>query len=157
MKISLCLVAILALPAFSMAEDKPISERASEAVTAAKQETKKLAHETADAAHHAWASAKAYLNPNPAQYRDSVRQKLDADAPQVEQLKNDAHALHGGRPYLSTRAKSLEEQLNYARKELGGIPDDPNTYPAARTHMNHTLDGLQAAMDELQNEVAADK
>lgn len=157
MKRTLILATILTLPAFAMADDKTLSERASNAAASVEQGTKEAASAVVNATRNAWNSTKAYVSPDPAEFRENAERKIKELADDIDQLKGESKGEIASREYFGTRVKSLREQVVFARSELRKLPDDKAAFPDARKRMNDTLDSLESAVAEAQKEVRVAK
>jgi hypothetical protein len=154
MKRTLILATILTLPALGMAEDKTLSERASDAAASVERGTKDAAETVVNATRNAWSSTKAYITQDPVEFRQGADRKLDELAKEIDQLKGDSKGGFASREYFGTRVKALREHLEFARGELRKMPEDKKEFPDARKRMNNTLDGLEGAVSEAQKEVS---
>jgi hypothetical protein len=157
MKRTLLFATILSLPALGMADDKPLSERASDAAASVERGTKEAAQTVVNATRNAWNSTKAYVTQDPAEFREGAERKIKELADDIDQLKSDSKGELASREYFGTRMKALHEQLVFARSELRKLPEDKKEFPDARKRMNNTLDGLEGAVGEAQKEARIGK
>jgi chromosome segregation ATPase len=157
MKRTPILATILALPSLVMADDKTLPERASDAAKSVEHGTKEAAKAVVDATRNAWNSTKAYISPDPAEFREGAERKIKELAEDIDQLKSESKGELASREYFGTRVKALREQLGFARNELRKLPDDKKEFPDARKRMNNTLDGLEGAVSEAQKEARIGK
>lgn len=155
MKHPVVLLCSLALVSASFAEEKPVSERASDAVDSIKRDTKDAANKAVRAAREAWRSTKAYLSQDPSEYRTGAMKKLEGFDGEIQTLTGEAQREPMvGRFYFQTRLKALREHLDYAKAEMAKLPEnkDQKDYEAARHHFDRTLQTLEDAIDQAQSE-----
>jgi chromosome segregation ATPase len=157
MKRTLIFAALLALPTLGMADDKTFTERASDAASSVGHGTKEAAETVVNATRNVWNSTKAYLSPDPTEFRQGAERKINELADDIDQLKGESKGTLASREYFDTRVKSLRQQLMFARSELRKMPEDKKEFPDARKRMNNTLDGLENAVGEAQKEARVGK
>jgi len=157
MKRTLLFAALLALPTLGMADDKTLPERVSDAAASVEHGTKAAAETVVNATRNAWNSTKAYVSPDPAEFREGAERKIKELADDIDQLKSESKGPVASREYFGTRVKSLREQLAFARGELRKMLADKKDFPDARKRMNNTLDGLESAVGEAQKEARVGK
>jgi hypothetical protein len=150
-------VAILfALSQLSLAEDKPLKERAGQAVESLKRETRDATAAAAKVARQAWNATQAYLTEDPREFREGATRKLEELNGDVTALKENASVgPMAQRHYFVTRVTSLSEQVEFVRGELGKVPGGKESpaFDAARTRFNTMLGHLEKAVDQAQSEV----
>jgi len=156
MKRTLLFAALVALPTLGMADDKTLPERASDAAASVEHGTKAAAETVVNATRNVWNSTKAYLSPDPAEFREGAERKINELADDIDQLKGESKGALASRDF-GARVKSLHQQLALARSELRKMPEDKKDFPDARKRMNNTLDGLESAVGEAQKEARVGK
>ena len=157
MKRTLLFAVLLALPALGMADDKTLPERASDAAASVEHGTKAAAETVVNATRNVWNSTKAYLSPDPAEFREGAERKINELADDIDQLKGESKGALASRESFGARVKSLHQQLALARSELRKMPEDKKDFPDARKRMNNALDGLESAVGEAQKEARVGK
>jgi ElaB/YqjD/DUF883 family membrane-anchored ribosome-binding protein len=153
----LALVAVLAMPSVSLAEETTLKGRAADAAESIKRGVKDAADATARATREAWKTTKAYLSQDPGEYRNGAVKKLESLGDEVAALGIDAKKVSmADRTYFQTRIRALHEHLEYARAELAKLPDnkDQKDYTSARRHFNRTLETLEDAVDQARSEAS---
>jgi len=155
MKFPVVFLGSLALVTASFAEEKPVSERAADAVNSIKRDTRDAADKAARAVREAWRSTKAYLSQDPGEYRTGAMKKLEGFEGELQTMTGEAQqGPMAGRFYFQTRLKALREHLDYAKAEMAKLPEskDQKDYEAARHHFDRTLQTLEDAIDQAESE-----
>jgi len=155
MKLPVVFLCSLAFAGAAFAEEKPVSERAADAVSSIKRDTKDAADKAARAVREAWRSTKAYLSQDPSEYRTGAMKKLEGFEGEIQTLTGEAQQEPmAGRSYFQTRLKALREHLDYAKAEMAKLPEnkDQKDYEAARHHFDRTLQTLGDAIDQAESE-----
>lgn len=149
------LALLVLLPSPAPAEDKPLKERAAEAVTTLKRETREATAVATRAARQAWKATKEYVTEDPREFREGAVRKLDDLTTEVATLQDQAHREPlAQRKYFGTRVTALREHLDYARAALTKLPAEKKgaDYDATRQHFTYTLEQLDQAVDQAQAE-----
>lgn len=154
MKRTLIAAILLSMPILGVAEDKSLKERAAEMAEKLKQETEEATSTASGAMREAWRSTKAYLSPNPAEFRAGASRRLDELAGSIDNLRKSETGPMASRPYFVTRVRALQEHLDFARGELEKLPPDAEEggYIAARKNFNRTLGNLENAVNAAHDE-----
>jgi len=98
-------------------------DKASDAIQATKDTTKKAAEAVARTTREAWAKTKAYLSDDPATYRRGADQKLNELGAEIATLRTHSAGIKD-RTYFLTRVDALEQHHKYATNQLAALPQE---------------------------------
>jgi len=113
--------------AFSAEAQQTATERAkdkaSDAIQATKDTTKKAADAVTRTTREAWAKTKAYLSDDPDTYRRGADQKLNELGAEIATLRTHSAGIKD-RTYFLTRVDALEQHHKYATNQLAALPQE---------------------------------
>jgi ElaB/YqjD/DUF883 family membrane-anchored ribosome-binding protein len=130
-----------------------VKEKASEAVQATKEGTKKAAHSVAQTTRRAWKKTKAYFSEEPTTYRKGATGSLQDLGSEIARLKEESGGA-SGRDYFATRIQSLEQQHKYAEDQLAALNEEDikSAKESKRRQFNQTMDRLEQNIDLAEKE-----
>lgn len=140
----LALAFITSSPA-SAQETKRLKERASDAVEATKDTTKRAADAVARSTREAWQKTKAYLSDDPDTYRRGAELKLNELGAEIAELRKHSAGIKD-RTYFLTRVEALEQHHKYAANQLAALP--PEDIHKGREGMRKRVDLILARLDD---------
>ena len=124
---NICALLTFAVLAFSAEAQQTATERAkdkaSDAIQATKDTTKKAADAVARTTREAWAKTKAYLSDDPDTYRRGADQKLNELGAEIATLRTHSAGIKD-RTYFLTRVDALEQHHKYATNQLAALPQE---------------------------------
>lgn len=133
-------------------ETERLKRRASDAADAVKDSTERAVNVAAESAREAWAKTKAFFSNDPKTYRSGAEKKLDELGAEIADLQ-----VRGGteRAYFQTQLKALEEQRQFARRQLTGLPPDEvqKGRDGSRKAVDQTLERLEDHLDIARREL----
>jgi hypothetical protein len=147
---------ILALASSAvLAEEKTtaetVKEKASEAVEATREGTKKAARVVAQKTRQAWKRTKAYFSEDAATYREGATGQLKELGSEIARLKEQSA---NDRDYFATRVHALEQQHQYAQDQLAGLSAEElkSAKEIKRRKLSQVIDRLEENIDLAQKE-----
>jgi leucyl aminopeptidase (aminopeptidase T) len=148
--LTLCVAA-----ASAHAQDKPLAERAAEALQSLKRDAGDAADVVARKAREGISATKEYLSKNPSEHRQAAAQRVSEISEELAELQKRAATQFQTRAYLKSRMQSLQEQHVYVQAELQKLPADgaQPAYDTAREPFDRALQNLEGALDQMQEEL----
>lgn len=121
-----------------------VKEKASQAVAATKEGTRKAAHTVAQTTRRGWKKTKAYFSEEPTTYRKGANEALSDLGTSIAQLKEQSTSA-SNRDYFATRVQSLEQQHKYAQDQLAALNEEniKSAKDSKRRQLNQTIDRLE--------------
>lgn len=149
---ALTLPLVTALPAAAQ-ETERLKDRAADAAESVKATAEKAADVVAEKSRAAWAKTKALFSDDPETYRKGADQKLAELREEIAALRARTAGV-ASRAYFKTRLMALDEQHQYAAKQLATLPPDEvkKGREGSRKDVDVTLERLEEHLDIAQRE-----